>query len=548
MSSLEKKPKYVREEEVEAVEKVIEPILEENKAISICLYGSRIAGYAKPDSDYDVLIVLEDYKPTVRYRYLQGEVPVAALLVDAKALKEDAERAKLGEFVVGRLLNIYEPILGAEYLRYIEVTYKKRVILEALRDLASTYGELSTILLIPPEYFLFDKLKKRATIYPPAHYSYVKTYSGPYGARNLEATLEGFREALKEIKEQGLITLVNGRVRIERSGIRVSQMAKILSLLTYASRGITQYAVHSYAGRVGLDVVRKEIVSKLSRSRFVGEAPELLKQPIKALNVSEGRLVVECDDWVKDAKQYFGFDASAETKFKGLGEFYSTTQLLEISDGRRSQKAVVKRFKNIAALKWALLNIWAIPTKRFEQNPDARMAYEYTALLRFRELGFNTPRILLVYLSDRILVTEFIEGKSLAEIITEYLGGESEDLEPVKLYGRTLAEVHSKGYTIGDTKPSNTLYRDSKLYLTDLEQAMEGGDPSWDIAEFIYYAIKLTPSSQRIKGFIEAFKEGYLTVGEKSVLEAAASLKYLKPFQPIILPNVVKIVREELAK
>jgi tRNA A-37 threonylcarbamoyl transferase component Bud32 len=263
--------------------------------------------------------------------------------------------------------------------------------------------------------------------------------------------------------------------------------------------------------------------------------------------VSEGRLVVECDDWVKDAKQHFGFDNSAETKFKGLGEFYSTTQLLEISDGIRTQKAVVKRFKNIVAFKWALLNIWAIPTKRFEQNPDARMAYEYTALLKFRELGFNTPRVLLVYLSDRVLVTEFLEGKNLGEIIAAYLSGESEDLEPVKLYGKTLAELHSRGYTVGDTKPSNTLYSGSKLYLTDLEQATEGGDPSWDIAEFIYYAIKLTPASQRIRSFIEAFKEGYLTIGEKSILVTAASPKYVKPFQPIILPNVVKMVREELS-
>jgi hypothetical protein len=191
--------------------------------------------------------------------------------VDAEALREDAERAKLGEFVVGRFLNIYEPVRGAEYLRSVEVTYKKRVVLEALRDLASTYGELSSILLIPPEYFLFDKLKKRATIYPPAHYSYVKTYSGPYADRNLEATLKGFREALKEIEKQGLIKLVDGKVRVERSGIKISQMAKIFSLLTYASRGITQYAVHSYAGRVGLDIVGKEVVSKLSRSRFVGE-------------------------------------------------------------------------------------------------------------------------------------------------------------------------------------------------------------------------------------------------------------------------------------
>jgi len=548
MNNPEEKHKYVREEEVNAVKKVIEPILSENRVISICLYGSRVAGYAKPDSDYDVLIVLEDYRPAVRYRYLQGEVPVAALLVDGEVLREDAEKAKLGEFVVGRLLNIYEPLLGAEYLRSIEVAYKKRVILEVLRDLASTYGELSTILLIPPEYFLFDKLKKRAAIYPPAHYSYVETYGGPYGARNLEATLKGFREALKDIEEQGLIKLVEGKVRIERSGIRVSQMSKILSLLTYASRGITQYAVHSYAGRVGLDVVRKEIFSKLSRSRSVGEVPELLKQPTKALTVSEGRLVVECDDWVEDVKKYFGFDTAAETKFKNLGEFYSTTQLLEISDERRVQKIVVKRFKNIAALKWAFLNVWALPTKKFEQNPDARMAYEYTALLKFRELGFNTPHILLLYLSDRILVTEFLEGKSLAEIIAKYLSGESDNLEPVKLYGRTLAVVHSKGYTLGDTKPSNTLYSDSKLYLTDLEQAMEGGDPSWDVAEFIYYAIKLTPSLQRVKSFVEAFKEGYLTGGDRGVLKAAASLKYLKPFQPIILPNVVKMVREELSK
>ena len=548
MINPEEKPKYIKEEEAKAVEKVIAPILEENKVVGLCLYGSRVAGYAKPDSDYDVLIVLEDYKPAVRYSYIRGEVPVSALLVDARALREDAERAKLGEFVVGRLLNVYEAVQGADYLRSIEITYKKRVILEALRDLTLTYGELSTILMIPPEYFLFDKLKKRAAIYPPAHYSYVKTYSGPYGARNLEATLEGFREALKEIKEQGLIAIIDGKVRVERSGIKVNQMGKILSLLTSASRGITQYAVHSYAGRVGLDVVGKEIVSKLSRSRSIGEAPDLLKQPQKALTVSEGRLVVECDDWLKDATQYFGFDASAETKFKGLGEFYSTTQLLEISDGNRTQKAVIKRFKNIVAFKWAFLNIWAIPTKKFEQNPDARMAYEYTALLKFRELGFNTPRVLLIYLSDRILVTEFLEGKNLGEIISGYLSGESEDLEPVKLYGKTLAELHSKGYTVGDTKPSNTLYSGLKLYLTDLEQAIEGGDPSWDIAEFIYYAIKLTPPSQRIKNFIEAFKEGYLSMGEKSTLVTAASLKYLKPFQPIILPNTVKMVREELIK
>ncbi|MFN3622393.1 MAG: nucleotidyltransferase family protein [Nitrososphaerales archaeon] len=196
MIDLKGEPKYVRPDEVEAVKKVISPIIEKRAIAGICLYGSRVAGYAKADSDYDVLIVIEEYRPLVRYKYLQDEVSVSALLVDAKALKDDAEKAKLGEFVVGRLLNIYEPIYGAEYLRRVEVLYKKRVILEALKCLASTYGELSTILQIEPEYFLFDKLKKRAAIYPPALYSYVKTYSEPNSARNLEATLKGFKEAL----------------------------------------------------------------------------------------------------------------------------------------------------------------------------------------------------------------------------------------------------------------------------------------------------------------------------------------------------------------
>ncbi|MEM4165478.1 MAG: nucleotidyltransferase domain-containing protein, partial [Nitrososphaerales archaeon] len=117
MIDLEEEPKYISLDEVEAVKKVISPIIEKKSIAGICLYGSRVAGYAKADSDYDVMIAIEEYPPLVRYKYLQNEVSVSALLVDAKALKDDAEKAKLGEFVVGRLLNIYEPIYGAQYLR-----------------------------------------------------------------------------------------------------------------------------------------------------------------------------------------------------------------------------------------------------------------------------------------------------------------------------------------------------------------------------------------------------------------------------------------------
>ena len=113
---------------------VINNIAEDNKITAACVYGSRVAGYGREESDYDLIIVLKDYKPKVKYRYINEKLDISALIVNEKDLVNDAKKASLGEFVIGRLLNPYYPLIGDEFLREIETEYKTRIIEEILDE------------------------------------------------------------------------------------------------------------------------------------------------------------------------------------------------------------------------------------------------------------------------------------------------------------------------------------------------------------------------------------------------------------------------------
>ncbi|MEM2634041.1 MAG: nucleotidyltransferase domain-containing protein [Nitrososphaerales archaeon] len=525
---------------------IVENIVKRNKLSAVCAYGSKVAGYAKPDSDYDTLIVLEDYRNKIKYHYIEDEFNVSALLVDQDALIADANRALLGEFVIGRLLNIYEPLIGEEFLWDVETAYKKRVMLEILYEIASIHGPFITEIIFPLEYFLFEKLKKRATIYPPALYSYVKTYSGAYSSENLKASLKGFEEAAIKLEQEGLISYTNGIVRVRRKDL-ANKLARILSLLTYATRGIAQYAVHTYAGRVKPSVVSKEIISKISRSRDIGEVPEKLRQPKQLWKIEEGLLIVEGEDWIYQIAEALGLKKTFKLiKGDQLGEIYNISRVYILDDGINTIKLVVKKFKDIKSLKWALLGLWTF-TKRFSMTPISRLYREYYAIRTLRRYGLNTPEIVSVILGDRILVTKFIDGVDLQKIICNlYEGKDGEEF--VKIYGEAIGMAHKAGYTLGDTKPSNAIIFNGKLYLTDLEQASFGGDKAWDIAEFIYYSSKLTLNTQIVKKITESFLDGYLKYGDINAVINAMNHRYLAPFITLLMPQAIKAINEIIKK
>ena len=45
----------------------LDKIAKNNKIVGVCLYGSKVAGYSRPNSDFDIIVVLENYSFIVKY-------------------------------------------------------------------------------------------------------------------------------------------------------------------------------------------------------------------------------------------------------------------------------------------------------------------------------------------------------------------------------------------------------------------------------------------------------------------------------------------------
>ncbi|MGQ9468830.1 MAG: nucleotidyltransferase domain-containing protein [Nitrososphaerales archaeon] len=539
----------LKEKEKNLITEALEEITKGKEISAICAYGSHVAGYAREDSDYDVIVALKNYKPKIRYNYIRKGIDLSALIVDSKSLIKDAEVASLGEFVAGRLLNVYEPLLGSEFIEDVESKLKKRITFEILDEVALAYGYLSTEFIIPIKYLLFEKLKKRTSLYPPALYSYVKTYTGSMGKENLSATLRGFLTPLREMESYGWISLLDEEsLRIKDEYFKLRKTGKIKAALSYTKRGVISYAVHGYAGHVSLDVIKREVLSKIGRSKEISDVPEEMKHPKSLWRIDEGLLIIEGDDWIRQITGYLNLNEDTKITKVSQKELYENLKVYTLEDGDKKITIAVKSFKDIKSLKWAFLNLWALPTKWFEMSPLIRLRREYVAIRKLREIGLNTPKIISIILNKRILVTSFVEGINLGKIIKDILDGHDADKSPISMYGESIGYAHKHGYSLGDTKPSNAILSDGKVFLTDLEQASEHGDRAWDIALFIYYSNKLTLNASGARSITREFLNGYLKTGSADIIKEALNPDYLAPFQAILAPNVMKVIRDEMSK
>lgn len=522
--------------------KLAEGLVGKGTLTALCAYGSKVAGYARPDSDYDIIVVARGFPGRVRYKYVELPIRASALVIDESFLMQDARASALGEFVAGRFLNIYEPIMNPDLLREAEVEFKKRVMVEALWELSSDYGDFSKHLRVPFDYFLFDKLRRRAMVYPPAMYSYVQTYTCPSAKANRKFSMNGFREAAESLATKGFMKVEGDRVVIFPSKMKGDAFTKLMSLFSVTVRGVTQYAVHGYAGRVGLGVFRREASSKLKRMRERPEPPRALQQPKSLLELEEGLVLPDASRLGEELSAIAGLK-SATVKERSLGEPYATTRILTFSAGSREWSCVVKSFSDFRSLKWALLGIWAAAARKFSMAPLARLEREYSASVALRENGVNTPRIIAVAPEERVMVKEFVTGPTLASMI-DRLPSAKEALPAVSKFGDAVARAHEAGISLGDTKASNVIVTERGVFLTDLEQAAENSDPAWDLAEFLYYTAKLSNKEAVMRSVADSFLRSYVGRGDRAVVKKARSIKYLTPFQPILTPGMTKLLRE----
>ncbi len=489
---------------------------------SVSLYGSTVAGYAKPDSDVDVLVLAKSFREKVRYFYFEsGGVNYSALVSDLDETYNDARSGSLGEFVVGRLLNPYIPLFGESVIREIEVEYKKRVISEEVAELYKSFQDFVYALKVPLEYFLFSKLKKRYQIYPPALYSYAKTYSKELQTRNLPMTVEGFRRAAQQLD---FIDLEDGHVRI-RKGSALPQMPAIDELY-YFQLAIKQYLFHSKSGKVPIEVYINEFVSKFKRSVDSREVNPYLKRPELLLSLdSDSRLI-----WGGVEKEL-----QAERSYRIGGALNPLYGIKVVESG--GKRYVIKEFKGKSEMKWYVLGIVGRPVKPFEMSPLRRMYNEYTGSVRLRGMGISVQNIIAVHIKKKILVKEYIEGKSLLDYIRENSQFEIA-LKFVAAVAGVLRRIHDAGFAMGDSKPENFLVSGDRVFIVDLEQFRDAAgydDKGWDVSEFVYYSLSFIKNDGLVKKFLESFREGY---GEaEEIYRRAVSTKFLLPFLIMSRPD-----------
>ncbi|MFQ5941843.1 MAG: hypothetical protein ACE5KA_09130 [Nitrososphaerales archaeon] len=530
-------------EERNALLKIVEKFAGNHVIEACCAYGSKVAGYARQDSDYDLLLVLKNYDHIIKYLYQKNGIDVSILLVDSRWLIKDAEKALLGEFVVGRLLHPYESLINTAYLADVEKRYKKRVILEELRELAAN-DALYTEILIPMHYFLYSKLQKRARIYPHALYSYVRTYSDEHGRENLEKSMKGFTLALHEVEKEGFMRLDRGFITILEGKMSIKSGDGASLKMSNAMRGMFSWLVHTYAGRRTLNFVRQEARSKLKRRKTIGNLPRDLASPRSLLKLEEG-MCIEGDGWLKELATQLNFRDYSITRRK-LGDLHAATRLYTIKEGGRTEKLVVKDFAGMGALKWNAINVWAVGVKKFDADPASRLRREYRAIRYLRSIGLKTPDIVANVPYKKLLVTRYIEGIKLSDIIESVLSNKSDDIRAITHWGEVLEVLHAKGHALMDTKPSNILLCDNKLFFTDLEQFGFNDDKAWDIACFIYYSMKFTSNEERARKVVRAFIDGYMHNGNVSTIKKALHKKYISPFYPTLVLGIITAVRDEI--
>lgn len=210
------------------------------------------------------------------------------------------------------------------------------------------------------------------------------------------------------------------------------------------------------------------------------------------------------------------------------------TNILELLDGFSkqsrilvvdSEKLVLKEYGGEAGLiKWLVVNLSSTPVKMypFVFNPRSRMERE-VSFLRTDTPGFMKPGLRVVdYIGVRI-IRDYVEGEEVDS---------STSPQVFRVLGRSLGMLHCSGWALGDTKVSNFVSNDGRVYIVDAEQAVETWRKehfSWDLVVFAStlgiscYSSCVTNQRAYLER-IEAFLQGYLENPCAPVREAVYSL------------------------
>ncbi|MCS7120630.1 MAG: lipopolysaccharide kinase InaA family protein [Nitrososphaerota archaeon] len=516
----------------------------------------------------DTLVIIESSKPflrhTIKHLGLNGSPSASLLLIDRKTFEKDVEKDLIGGFAVESLLTPYEPLINGEYLWRCEVEAKKKIVKEALRNLVSEYPEMSREMLIKPEYFLFQALARKASLYPPIICKFLNIVSGEGSETSKERVMLGFIAALDEAAKEGLVTFSDGYIKITGAltGPRGEGRAMISNIFV---------AIRNSLLRHGLEVFPKLMRSLISDYMLLakhflqpgreeeGDLSDLL-DPEKYVFIPTPSGHVSLSEKVtleEFAKKNFPGWGDSHLKIERIGGILNTVYKLTVKTESGERSYAVKVFKDWYGWKWFPIALWTFGTRSFSVLGKKRLEKEY-AINRFlsRE-GFNVPEIIFMSPKERLIFQEYVEGESLLTAIRMADMHRSKIPETgalMRRVGGEIARVHNANVALGDCKPENILLTpDGKIFFVDLEQGEIGGDQAWDIAEMLFYIGHYAPllSADPIRRLTGEFLDGYLGAGgDRENIRRAISPGYVKVFSfftsPHIIYAITKVCKDKL--
>ena len=502
-------------------------------------------------------MVIRDFQPRLmsHVKTLHGR-NIVTFVVDQWVFERDIERGFLGEASVGTLVFPHAVIEGADYLHRQEILLKKRLILELLENLVISFPKLAERIRVRPEYFMYEAILSRIRIFPPLAFCAAHLLDLE---RAYPETLESYRESLNQLEAEKEIILSDNFVIIPKKFILKSNRRKVrlTNISKNAPRRIFTSAFELFPQLLNFFTKSTEKGFGLQKLMLTNKNAE----PSHLVDPHEYVLIPTANGFVtlanrigveEFARKVLLNNEKGEILMKPIGGVINDVYLVEAVTSGKKKRALVKRFKDWSGVKWFPLYIWALGARSFAVLGPSRLERECTMSELLRKEGFNVPRILHVSHSQRLVFMEYLEGENLSIGLKRIAAAISKekvekDLATIAKVGETLAQVHSLGFALGDTKPENVITdATGKVYLLDFEQASDSGDKAWDVAEFLYYSGHfLSPlrGNGNAEWVCDAFIKGYLKVGgDPAVIRKAGSPKYTRVFSIFTLPSVMLIL------
>jgi len=523
------------------------------RIVTACLYGPQVSGYADEKSPVNVLLVLSGYQPIVKtYHKSMNDGDTFVLAVDQGAFEKDVGKGWLGEFAAEKLMLPYEPVINNEYLWRQEVAVKKRILWEILESLILEYPEMSHELIIEPKYFMYETLMRRARLFPPITYRFLNMLRNDLNQRNIEIMMQGYTQALKELKDEKWLTSTNGNIKVSAKLIKAvkSRKIRVPVFLRSVQRSALLHIFSVIPKMMTPLAYDEEIYTRTHKSEEYEDLTLQLEDPKNHLLMPTPLGPVPLSDKTTIEEFVKKTVPSAKTSYvetRQIGGVLNSVYLLTLKKNHSEQKVVVKKFKDWVGFKWFPLALWSLGTKSFAVLGKSRLEREYAVNQFLHGQGLTVPKVLYISPKQSLIFKEFVEGENLAEIVKKIIEtrqATEKELALIQEVGRKIAQAHRLGVAMGDCKPENIIVtREGRLCFVDLEQASRGGNQTWDIAEFLYYSghyVSPISTSETAELITRHFIQGYMEAGgSEETVKKVASPRYTKVFSIFTPPHII---------